>query len=290
MGKLYAKGAIISGTIIADYITANTGGYIGGWEITSTQLKSGNIILNSNNGTISSSYGNNSFQISNNGTVFANAGTIGGWEITQDTLQKQSGGLITGFQHPGSGNIAITVGATNNNNWTSGKFYVTHEGKMYAEDAIIKGTVEASEGKFGDWYITKYNDDYDSTKLKESWLTTSPEKQLPDFGIQMGLMYNVRSSQLDSKFIDKLPVINFYGGRLNLRGGYPGGERAALRLMDYAQIDFSGGCVYEEGRMYKPVTIDGGIQIKSSTGEEISVDDKNLMIKNGLICVYIGDV
>lgn len=54
--------------------------------------------------------------------------------------------LGTGLQEPNSGDVAISVGYTNPNDWTTGNFYVTHNGSIYAKEGIIAGWSITEDG------------------------------------------------------------------------------------------------------------------------------------------------
>lgn len=71
-----------------------TSGYIGGWQISSGVLKSGNIKITPSNSTtnvtasISGGTGIKTWSIKNDGSVSFTSGTIGGWYLTSTTLSS----------------------------------------------------------------------------------------------------------------------------------------------------------------------------------------------------------
>lgn len=132
------------------YVTMTNLQTAGQTTINGGNIKGGTITLGgaSNGNGVLEVYDSSNTLISriNNAGLYAIAGTIGGWSITSATIQSLSSGKITGLQKQGSGTWAITVGATNNSNWGTGKFRVNHSGQMYAEDATITGTIENVSG------------------------------------------------------------------------------------------------------------------------------------------------
>ena len=52
-----------------------------------------------------------------------------------------SGGKGTGLQNPTSGQIALSIGFTDYDNWTTAPFYVTHSGELYAKSGKIGGWI-----------------------------------------------------------------------------------------------------------------------------------------------------
>lgn len=87
------------------------------------------------------------------GGLFAKAGEIAGWQIRTKILAKtidlgDGTTRTTGFQTPDSGAWAITVNASDFGDWSTGTFRVSHKGKMYAENAEVKGKIIATSGSF----------------------------------------------------------------------------------------------------------------------------------------------
>lgn len=112
---------------------------------------------------------NTKFYVTNDGEMHATYGSIGLWTIsdiptavTQTNKDRyfyvsyQQNGVtkIMGFQNPVySGLVAMTVGATSWDSWSTGKFYVTFDGKLYAKEAEIAVTTMGQEAKIGSWHI-----------------------------------------------------------------------------------------------------------------------------------------
>lgn len=174
-GNLYASGAnlksaTVSGTITASTLTATTGGKIGGWTINGNSLKNNNgtVILDGSTGKITSkqSDGEDSFEINADGSINANAGSIGGWKITKNTIESTDG--KTGFQRPhDSETVAIAVGATSRSQWASAPFWVSQTGDITAkkghiggwliEDDCLIGRSPDATGEWGDYeYVTAF--------------------------------------------------------------------------------------------------------------------------------------
>ena len=146
-GFLHAEDADITGTITTNNLTA-TYGKIGSWTISGGSIVNGQIKLTSS-GTIE---GAKIFKVDTNGKLTASQITvgggsvIGGWNFEDTYFYSTANDKTTGMQVSGSGDIAITVGATNKNNWNTGQFYVTHAGVLHATEGHIKGsfTIEPS--------------------------------------------------------------------------------------------------------------------------------------------------
>lgn len=101
---------------------------------------------NLQDGSIDSKY----FKVNNQGQITATSGDVGGWHIESWGIYKTTNsGLTTGLQIPTSGDVALTIGATDSSKWTSAPFYVTHAGALYATSGNIAG-----------WNIKKINDKY----------------------------------------------------------------------------------------------------------------------------------
>ena len=75
----------------------------------------------------------------NNAGLYAIAGTVGGWTIASTYLKSRSGGYTTGLQTPSSGSYGIAVGATNDADWSTAPFRVTHAGVLTAENGYLNG-------------------------------------------------------------------------------------------------------------------------------------------------------
>ncbi len=94
--------------------------------------------------------GNGTFE----GTIKATAGFIAGWKIGEGRIYDESArqyfpnaSAIVGINKYGNGD-AFYAGASDVIGGDSAKFRVTHEGKLFATDANITGTVNATNGSF----------------------------------------------------------------------------------------------------------------------------------------------
>lgn len=74
-------------------------------------------------------------------------GLIGGWTITNNKLYSGGVGMSS---DPTPGAIAYWAG---NANPSAASFRVTNQGKLFASDADITGTITATSGKIGGWTI-----------------------------------------------------------------------------------------------------------------------------------------
>lgn len=123
---------IRSGEVTSDKIAANA---ITADKITTNNIAGTNGWINLRSGTFN--YGNN--KLTWNGTTM----TIGGWNITSDTMYINN---KTGMS-ANTSKYAFWAGESNSKNGAAGtdaKFRVGHAGSLYAEDATIKGSINAS--------------------------------------------------------------------------------------------------------------------------------------------------
>ena len=147
-GDIAARGGSFSGNILM----STTGASIYNGTIdTSGNLTGNGFALNSTGLKVAN--GTNSVTIAAaTGAITANAGTIGGWSLT-DSLLNQNGARLSssGYIELGGENTdnIIRLDATHadyrlwvgRNSATTAPFRVTKEGKMYATDAVITGTI-----------------------------------------------------------------------------------------------------------------------------------------------------
>ena len=149
-GNVTATNANITGTITSG------SGSIGGWAINAANISGGSTVLYSNgqitngNFTVSSAGALTATGASIDGTITANAGTIGGWTINPTSISAGS----TTLNSVGS----MTIGATTiaaNGQITNGGYTLSSTGALTATGANITGTVTASDGgQIGDFFIT----------------------------------------------------------------------------------------------------------------------------------------
>lgn len=123
---------IRSGEVTSDKIAANA---ITSDKITTNNISGTNGWINLRSGTFN--YGNG--KLTWNGTTM----TIGGWNVTSDTMYINN---KTGIS-ANTSKYAFWAGESNSKNGDAGtnaKFRVGHAGSLYAEDATIKGSINAS--------------------------------------------------------------------------------------------------------------------------------------------------
>lgn len=156
-------------------ITA-TSGQIGPWNITSSAIYKGSSTWGSS--TAGTGYFGNSgisitdkFKVDANGAltatganitgvITATSGALGAWTLTDHSFYATANNAATGnverqtgMQVPGTGFVALAVGATNPASWITAPFYVTHAGKLYATGVEISGTITSTSGRIGGWDI-----------------------------------------------------------------------------------------------------------------------------------------
>lgn len=137
-GNLTATNANVTGNITATYLTATTGGSIGGWKINPTTLTAtsgGNTITLNSNGSLSGPH----WSIANNGVAtFTDVVITNGNAVAQDKTIISIGNKVGG---------------------TGGAFTVNNRGQMTASGVSVTGTITAntlnasSGGKIGGWTI-----------------------------------------------------------------------------------------------------------------------------------------
>ena len=158
-------------------ITA-TSGKIGPWDIGATAIYKGSSTWGAS--TSGAAYfGDNGISITDKfkvdaagaltatganitGVITATSGALGAWTLTDHSFYATANNAatgnverLTGMQVPGTGAIALAVGATSMASWATAPFYVTHAGVMYATGATISGTLTAGENsKIGPWTVT----------------------------------------------------------------------------------------------------------------------------------------
>ena len=174
--KLNATNLHVSGSSTFDgIITARKGGTIGGWEIDDTRILSEYIDTEDNNKTKYTKLQNGAwgyaiaagsenkadatgspFYVKHNGEMHASKGVIAGWTIEKNRIySKGSNGNYTKLQSSEGFNHALVVGAHGLDNSTDAPFYVTHAGKLYANNAEITGKITAGSGDIGGWTLSK---------------------------------------------------------------------------------------------------------------------------------------
>ena len=164
-GNLNARGGTFTGNILLS--TANASIYNGSVNSSGTLIGNG-FALNSSGLKIAS--GTNSVTLNAaDGTITANAGTIGGWSLSGNTLSQNnaelnSGGYVVFGSSTPSNMIKITsqdasyVMWAGNNNGANAPFSVSKTGILTATSANISGTVVITGGTTKDAITAAQND------------------------------------------------------------------------------------------------------------------------------------
>ena len=122
-------------------------GYIAGTIIEGNEIIGGTITGSEFNN------GNGTFSVDAEGNLTATSGTIGGWTITENKLyagDTENGEKVAVIQKPRDGiTWVFAAGGSNHSSYVDCPFRVSKDGKLYATDATIEGTVTATSGKFG---------------------------------------------------------------------------------------------------------------------------------------------
>ena len=167
-GNLYASNAIISGTL-----TAGADSKIGPWNVSSTSIWYGNATYGNADGLYFGTSGlslGSAFQVTSGGVltatgvdvtgeINATSGYIGnganGWTIGSTAIYNGKTAIGNNNQEGVYlGVTGIGLGARNDYGTSSShnyhaKFEVTSAGALYASNAIVKGTIAANAGTFG---------------------------------------------------------------------------------------------------------------------------------------------
>ena len=181
--ELIVDGAITaakirSGEVTSDKIAANA---ITSDKITTNNIAGTNGWINLRSGTFN--YGNG--KLTWNGTTM----TIGGWNVTSDTMYINN---KTGIS-ANTSKYAFWAGESNSKNGdvgTNAKFRVGHAGSLYAEDATIKGSINASSLTAKQYYKI-YGSDGKNERTFVSWSGDTlsfglvSQNQVPEAYIQM---------------------------------------------------------------------------------------------------------
>jgi len=130
-GNLIAQNASVTGTIYANSGSFNIGGGKFVVDKNGTASVDGNIIARSG---------------SFNGSIWASAGLIGNWDITASGINNGPVGLFASATD-NLNEIAIFAGSTVDKR-SSAPFRVDYLGNMYAQNANISGSINATTGSF----------------------------------------------------------------------------------------------------------------------------------------------
>lgn len=86
------------------------------------------------------------------GDITADTGSIGGWNIENNVMYSKNGSTYTTLKSGGA--IAFATGAPDPFDTTGSLFYVWHNGRVTALDAVIRGDITAEKGSIGGWSLT----------------------------------------------------------------------------------------------------------------------------------------
>ncbi|MFM1581206.1 tail fiber domain-containing protein [Helcococcus bovis] len=122
----------------------------------SEYIKSANYVFNNDevkftyNGIDKLKFNGKNGDLTLTGYINARGGSIGDWEITDKYLRLKNDRVGIGIGSYSSDSAAFWAG------YSGGKynFLVTHSGNLTANNATIKGYIEASSGWIGNWKIT----------------------------------------------------------------------------------------------------------------------------------------
>ena len=146
-----------------------TRGTIGGWTIGDADLYYGDDYATSKMGMGTSdtelafwagrSDTNTKFSVTADGALYSISGKIGGWKITDTTIQHcnpdADGVYSDGVAMKVGGTYAFVAGSSDLNSNDAAKFRVTHAGKLYATGVEIDGKITADAGsKIGPWTLS----------------------------------------------------------------------------------------------------------------------------------------
>ena len=183
-GTINAKAGYIGRTFNSDGSIANDG-----WTITETKFYGNRKLIENNQevtryvvlstgsdyafyagGTQINSASGASFWVKYNGAFKAVSGQIGNWKINSENdgalrstltdtnastriyinCKPSSGGNVIEIRTSGQ----LPSGDDEDKTATNGRFYVTDQGKLFAQSAEIKGTITSKAGSIGAWTIT----------------------------------------------------------------------------------------------------------------------------------------
>lgn len=158
---LYTRGLLVAeeGSNIANWITSNKGFF----HLNSNNVKDLWLSPNGISGTINENtdsmaiYAGGNFGVSTNGRLYAKSGNISGWNIDAVQLQKQIGDYSFEIRSDRSAWEPALLVYKSYGDDQGYKFYVRPDGFLYAKNADISGTINASSGNIGGWTI---KDDY----------------------------------------------------------------------------------------------------------------------------------
>ena len=139
----------------------STSGTIGGWNISKTELKGGNVTLKSsgeinvnnafivhNNGSFEAA--NNNFKVNSNGKITSTSGTIGGWNIGANSLSNNSISIDASNGISCGSNWSISnAGKANFNDITAKSNFTIGDGANSWTGGAYGGTMNLVKGILG---------------------------------------------------------------------------------------------------------------------------------------------
>ena len=140
-GVITASGANLTTANVSGTLVAGNNSRIGGWNVTMDKLSSGTVAFFSATGATNAININDIFKVTPGGAVTATSGTIGGWRLGSNSMKGgSSAGSYTAVQANGDASTyAFAAGATNETDYSTAKFNVTHTGYVTAELGTIGG-------------------------------------------------------------------------------------------------------------------------------------------------------
>ena len=165
-GVKYDGTAVMTNATVTGTINANDGS-IGNWTIGTTAIYNGMTSLADTThngawlGTDGIALGKGAFKVTNGGVLTSTSGTIGGWSINANTLEKETTQdsdkvsyrvvLNTGSVSPTQG--AFFISKKINGTHDSYPLIIRYNGTVVMNNAVVSGTVNASDGTIGGFTI-----------------------------------------------------------------------------------------------------------------------------------------
>jgi len=271
----------------------STTGSIGGWDITDTSISKigvddSGIIISSTGYIQSANYssGVQGWNLMNDGTaefndvtvrghIEASSGQIGGWNITESTIENVSGdnGIII--------NSAGYIESADYINGTHG-WRLAEDGTAEFRDVWVRGHIEADTGYIGDWDIS------DGKLVSGAMTLDADTKQITVEGTSQTVKfgYNVTSGQ-HGLYID---ASNYFVWDDNVsQGKFRVGTTSEYLLFDGTNVSISGNVSASSGTIGGWLISDntisaGGITLDAING---TIYANDFQFKEG--SVVIGD-
>ena len=277
------------------YINASKGGKIGGWSINKNYLYSGegsSFVGLGNSGDYRIWAGNADpskapFSVKKDGSMNSTSGSIGDWEIGTNTISQS---------HTASDGKVYTVTLANYNNDNAGSrilhcaidgvdtFYVHRNGKLYAKNADIEGkitatsgsftgTINASQGKIGNWTIS-------DGKISNGSVTLTSGGTITANNVSFGNTSKIAGWTVNASSISNGTDIAIYSnGRLSLKkhGWLNAGDNGYWLLGNGSSYR----CLVGDGFDLAPNIADALGTVKTNVGTEIPT--VGMSAKNGHI-------